>query len=316
MRSLSQRTTSRLVLAAVLSLIAIVLTVAPLPALPAVAQDDEQPQEWVEVHVGQQNTVFVPAICVSGIEFQTGLTQEQADQVELPGFLQATITCDTAIYDAPGGNVIQGSSLTAGSVWFVNPVIWYLNDVSDQMGQSDTTAVAQPQVQTQAQSQRNITNRQAWIELQLTSVGPLVYIPATCVQGLPSFGLITWQNSRSESVDLAREAQTPQQIEQAQQQMEQVTGQQAQTGQFDWGHNFLVTLLCNTPVYDSPGGNALEAIQLNAGQTWFAAPYLWLAPTGTAQPLTGGLSGESQADAEQSTPTPEPTLQPTTQPGS
>jgi hypothetical protein len=279
-------------------LFAAVLIAGPLP----VHAQDGQTQQWVEVFVGTENNVFVPAECVSGIEFQTGLTQEEADQTELADFQQALITCDTALFDAPGGNEVIGNSLTAGSSWFVNPVIWNLGEIADQMGQPAEPSTTAGQVQ-QTQAQPNLVNQRGWIELQLTSGGPLVYVPSTCVQGLPNFGAIVWQGSRDESVTFARENQTPQQQALAQQEIERVTGQPAQqTEQFNWGHSFIVTLACTTAAYNTPGGTAIEAIQLPAGQSWFASPYLWFAPADTAAPLI-------QPDSAETMDTPQDQLQ-------
>jgi hypothetical protein len=72
----------------------------------------------------------------------------------------------------------------------------------------------------------------------------------------------------------------------AQQAIDEVTGQPGQQprDQFEWGYSFIVTLGCNTPVYNMPGGTAIETVQLAAGQTWFASPYLWFGPVGTAIP--------------------------------
>ncbi|RPJ01225.1 MAG: hypothetical protein EHM39_03595 [Chloroflexi bacterium] len=144
-------------------------------------------------------------------------------------------------------------------------------------------------------------NQQAWIELQLTSGGPIVYVPSSCVQGLPSFGSIVWQGSRSESITFARENQTPQQQTQAQQEIDQFTGQPGQQPfeQFEWGHNFLVTLGCTTPVYIAPGGTAIETVQLAAGQSWFASPYLWFAQAGTTAPLTQQQPGQAAETQDQ-----------------
>ena len=311
------RQSRRQILAEILTIVFVLFAATLIAgALPARAQD-AQTQQWVEVFVGTDHNVFVPAECVSGITFQTGLTQEEADQTELSGFQQATITCDTAIFDAPGGNEIVGNSFVAGSTWFVNPVIWNLSEVVDELGQDAEPSDTQGEVD-QTQVQPGLANEQGWVELQLTSVGPLVYVPSSCVQGLPSFGSIVWQGSRAESITFARENQTAQQQAQAQQEIDQFTGQQGQqqTDQFDWGHSFMVTLGCNTPVYNTPGGTAIEIVQLAAGQTWFASPYLWFAPADTTTPLTQQQTDQAAEMQDQTTdqqgavePQPTPTPQ-------
>jgi hypothetical protein len=37
------------------------------------------------------------------------------------GFVLKTITCDVAVYDAPGGNPVGSDALKSGQTWYVNP---------------------------------------------------------------------------------------------------------------------------------------------------------------------------------------------------
>lgn len=44
------------------------------------------------------------------------------EEVPIPtGFIQVTITCDTAVYDMPGGAPVGDNMVTAGQAWNVNP---------------------------------------------------------------------------------------------------------------------------------------------------------------------------------------------------
>ena len=37
------------------------------------------------------------------------------------GYVQRTITCDTAVFDVPGGSAVGDNRIKAGQTWFVNP---------------------------------------------------------------------------------------------------------------------------------------------------------------------------------------------------
>ena len=37
------------------------------------------------------------------------------------GFVLRTITCNVAVYDAPGGSPVGSNMVTGGQTWFVNP---------------------------------------------------------------------------------------------------------------------------------------------------------------------------------------------------
>src|SRR5690606_8273824 len=93
--------------------------------LPAYAQDDGT-DYWAEVNIGGPRTVFVPAECVTGLDFnpQSPGTEPDMSATDLNSFQRATIVCDTPLYDLPGGSVIEGEALTQGSSWLVNPVLW------------------------------------------------------------------------------------------------------------------------------------------------------------------------------------------------
>jgi hypothetical protein len=49
------------------------------------------------------------------------------------GFALRTITCDVAVFDAPGGSPVGSNRITGGQTWYVNPT-----SVKDSKGEAWT----------------------------------------------------------------------------------------------------------------------------------------------------------------------------------
>jgi hypothetical protein len=57
------------------------------------------------------------------ISLSVGCISGQYEAVPIPdGFKLYSISCDTAVYDRPGGSPVGGNMVTAGQTWFVDPM--------------------------------------------------------------------------------------------------------------------------------------------------------------------------------------------------
>jgi len=67
--------------------------------------------------------VVINAVCFGGSNVVVSIADTQVGGRGIPsGFVLKTITCDTAVYDAPAGRPLAtGEALKAGQTWFVNP---------------------------------------------------------------------------------------------------------------------------------------------------------------------------------------------------
>lgn len=223
---------------------------------------------WAEVNIGGPHTVYVPAECVSGINFERQSADAVLDtsQTDWNAFQRATIVCDTPLYDLPGGSEIEGEMFHQGSSWLVNPVLW--PSLSRAALQADTDQQQQQTAQltdrTGATRDTKTVTGQRWAEVALTPTTPRVYVPAECVAGVPIADTLTWMTSRDESI----------------------AQQDVTNGDLDFSELWLGTIICDVGIYTTPGGTQIEGEALTAGQTWFVSPYLWItAPPSAAQTM-------------------------------
>jgi hypothetical protein len=103
-------------------------------ATPTVAYSQSGNYTWVRTYdfadsggtVFSHNVLTVQCNTVTGVAVGSTVNTTGGSMVfngpELPeGFVLKTITCDVAVYDAPGGKPVGSNAIKGGQTWYVNP---------------------------------------------------------------------------------------------------------------------------------------------------------------------------------------------------
>lgn len=255
----------------------------------------------------------VPAMIFAQEDEGSDDSSTQPDSSYNRGYdVPVTITCDTVVYFVPDSGAINNLTLAPGQNFNALPYLFVMpagqetqvntdgwvelsiasasaplyvpvecvsgftsaGTITWQVNRSESFNLArsgQAQDNRSVPSLQQVVGREGWVEVSITSEIAPVYVPVECVSGFTNAGTIPWLINRSESFNSARNlaANSPAQSN--------LSGLDT-ANPFNRGYDQMVTITCNTPVYFAPGSGAIAGEGVTVGQTWFALPYLFIAP--------------------------------------